>query len=351
MNVLIVDDQVSSRIMLRQMIAGLDLAIRVEDFGDSIEAFDWSERNEVDLLLLDYRMPNLDGIEFARRFRSLPDRREVPIILVSAIGDEPIRHAAFEAGVIDFLVKPVRPRELKARCRNLLALRKTGTSLKVKTQNLERQLLAQLNEIDSRERETLFLLARTAEYRDDATGLHLIRMARYAGLIADRLGLSEEDVRTIELAAPLHDIGKISIPDSILLKPGPLNAEELAIMKRHPQIGYELLSVGSSKFVKMAAEIALSHHERFDGLGYPNQLKGNSIPLAARIVTLADVLDAMLSKRPYKEAIPMNTTMDYILQQRGKMFDPACVDALVGVSDLIADVALAFADSLGDTKH
>jgi two-component system response regulator RpfG len=328
-NVLIVDDQSSARTMLRHVVEAIGPGVHTTDFGSPVEALRWSEAHAADLVLLDYRMPDMDGLEFARRFRRSLAKRDVPIVLISVVGDEPVRQAALEAGVIDFLVKPVRPRELRTRCKNLLQLRQQGESVKERARSLEERVLESMREVASRERETLYRLARAIEYRDAGTGLHLLRMSHYVEVLAETLGMGEEDVGILTSAAPLHDIGKIGIPDSVLLKRGGLTDEEFAVMRRHPLIGYDILRDSESRFVQMGATIALRHHERWDGSGYPDGLQGEEIPLTARIVAVADVFDALTSERPYKHAWPPDEAFDYIKTHRGTLFDPSCVDALL----------------------
>jgi len=337
-NVLIVDDQPSQRTMFRHLLEDISPEVKVTDFGDPVEALLWSQRSSPDLLLLDYRMPKLDGLEFARRFRRPLSHRDVPIILITVVGDEPIRNAALEAGVIDFLVKPVRPRELRSRCRNLLALRQQQQNLKSRAHELERQLLARMHELDEREREILHRLAKATQYRDGGSVAHVERVSRYSGVIAEALGLPEDEVKMIELAAPLRGIGKMGVSDAVLLKPGKLDEKEFEEVRKHPRLGYEILRDSSSKFVQVGATIALHHHERWDGTGYPAGIKGEEIPLPARIVAVTDVLEALTTVRPYKPAWPMDEALAYIKSQSGLQFDPTVVDALMARRERVQEI-------------
>ena len=327
--VLIIDDQSTGRAILEQVVLSLDDHIAVESFEQPIDAVVWAANHVADLVLVDFQMPEMDGIQLAKRLRALPGYEHVPIVMVTVNDDRELRYEALDAGITDFLNKPIDTRECMARCRNLITLRRQHLVLEDRRRMLENMVQDATREIRERERETLMRLARAGEYRDEETGNHVIRMARYSALIAKTLGMDADYVETVERAAPLHDIGKIAIPDHILRKAGKLEGQELAIMRQHPVVGHEILKDSPSKYLRMGALIALGHHERFDGSGYPAGLAGDHIPLPARIVAIADIYDALTSQRPYKEPWPSDKAFAYIESLRGSHLDPELADAFL----------------------
>jgi response regulator RpfG family c-di-GMP phosphodiesterase len=240
-----------------------------------------------------------------------------------------VRQRALEAGVTDFLNKPVEPQEFLVRIRNMLKLRQAYRRLAHRAESLAVEVAQATGQIRDNERDTLYALARAAEYRDPETGAHILRMANFARLIGERLGLSSQEQDVLLQAAPLHDLGKIGMPDHILLKPGPLTDAERAIMQQHATIGWQILRSHASPILQAGAVIAHSHHEKYDGSGYPLGLSGADIPLHGRIVAVADVLDALTSARPYKPAWPAQRAREYLCDGRGAHFDPQCVDAML----------------------
>jgi two-component system response regulator RpfG len=342
--VMVVDDQSTGRAILEQVVRGLDERVEVEGFARPVDAVVWATKNVSDLVLVDYMMPEMDGIEFVKRLRALPGYEHVPIVMVTVHDDRKLRYAALDAGITDFLTKPVDARECLARCRNLLTLRRQQLVLEDKRRLLEHMVEDATREVREREKETLLRLARAGEFRDEETGNHLIRMSRYSRLIAGAIGLDQDEAETVELAAPLHDIGKIGIPDQILLKPGKLEALEWDVMRRHAVIGHEILKGSASKYVRMGALIALGHHERYDGSGYPNGLVGDHIPLSARIVAVADVYDALTSVRPYKKAWTSEQAYEYVASQAGKHFDPRMVEAFRNMKTQVLEVQSQWRD-------
>ena len=327
--VLIVDDLFSSRLLLAEIVRQIDGKLNLELFDTPSRALEFARNNRVDIVLTDYKLPEFDGIELVKQLRSLPHCVDVPIVVITVVDDRKIRYDALEAGATDFLIKPLDEHETRARCANLLELRRHKIVLSDQARVLQYQVDKSVSEIHERELETLAKLAKAGEFRDKTTGNHLMRMARYSALIGTNLGLGAETAHVLEVAAPMHDIGKIGIPDSILIKEGPLTTAETLVMQTHPRIGYDILKGSPSKYLSMGAIIALGHHEKFDGSGYPNGLHGDDIPLVARIVAVADVFDALVSERPYKHAWPVSEGIDYLKAQRGRHFDTRCVDAFL----------------------
>jgi len=331
--VLVIDDQTTGRAILEQVVLSMDDSIVVESFERPIDAVVWAASHIADLVLVDYQMPEMDGIELAKRLRGLPGYEHVPIVMVTVNDDRKIRYGALDAGITDFLNKPIDTRECMARCRNLITLRRQQLILEDRRRMLEGMVQDATREIRERERETLIRLARAGEFRDEETGNHVIRMARYSSLIARSIGMDADYVETVERAAPLHDIGKIGIPDHILRKPARLDSEESKLMRQHALIGYEILKDSPSKYLRMGALIALGHHEKVDGTGYPNGLVGDHIPLPARIVSVADVYDALTSVRPYKDAWSNDRAFAFLVEHRGTHLDAELVDAFLRMTD------------------
>ena len=289
------------------------------------EALERSESTQYDLVLVDHIMPEMDGVQFTSALRARESYRLVPIIMVTSDMDRNTRIEAIRAGATDFVNKPFDPTELQARVANLLTLRVAQVELADRANWLSREVELATAHLLAREEEIIWRLARAIEYRDGDTGEHVSRVAQISQLIASGIGLSPERCRMIYLAAPLHDIGKIGIADAILGKPGKLTPEEFTIMREHVTIGARILENGSSELIRTAELIAQSHHERWDGAGYPDKLSGTDIPIEARVVAIADVFDALCSQRPYKPAWPIDKAYGEIVACSGTHFDPACV--------------------------
>ncbi len=327
--VIIIDDLFSSRLLLAEIVRQIDGKLNLELFDTPSRALEFARNNRVDMVLTDFKLPEFDGIELIKQLRALPHCVDVPMVVITVVDDRQVRYQALDAGATDFLTKPLDEHETRARCANLLELRRHKIVLADQARVLQYQVDKSVSEIHERELETLSKLAKAGEFRDKTTGNHLTRMARYSGLIAQHMGLGAETVHVLQVAAPMHDIGKIGIPDSVLLKQGPLTKEETTTMRDHPRIGYDILKGSPSKYLSMGAIIALGHHEKYDGTGYPTGLHGDDIPIVARIVAVADVFDALVSERPYKHAWALDEGITYLKGQRGKHFDPKCVDAFL----------------------
>jgi putative two-component system response regulator len=344
MRVCIIDDNDMNLQLLEQIVLKTGDNLEIETFLDPAEALDRCAESMPDLVLVDYMMPGIDGHEVLRRLRAQPDAQDVPIVMVTAASERAIRQKALELGATAFIAKPIEPNEVKARLTNLLALRRSHLHLLDRNSWLADEVHLATKTIHDREEELIVRLSKAAEFRDPETGAHIIRMARYSKLIAIRLGLDAEACELIGRAAPMHDVGKLGIPDSILLKPGRLDAEEMEVMRGHSRIGHTILAGSESKLIRLGAEIALTHHEKFDGQGYPAGLAGEAIPLPGRIVAVADVFDALTSVRPYKAAWEMDKACAYIGEGRGQHFDPQCVDAFMASWDEVVRIHEQYAD-------
>jgi putative two-component system response regulator len=323
---MIVDDSRSSLMHLQQLMER-DPDVRVMAFLDPEAALDAALQHRFDLVIVDHVMPKVDGITFIRRMRGTNGYAQVPIVMLTATTDDAVRLAALEAGATDFLSKSQSAVELKVKLRNLIRLSSALRQLDDHVAEQDREIEKATQALLSREEEMVFRLSKALEYRDNDTNDHTLRVAKYSRMIAERLGLSRQVCRSIYLASPLHDIGKVAISDGILLKPGTLDDGERAIVQTHAEIGARILSGSGSDLINLAAQIAAGHHERWDGKGYPKGLAGEAIPLAARIVAIADVFDALTTERPYKKALPVAEALAILAAERGRHFDPACLDA------------------------
>ena len=328
MRVMVIDDSRSSAAAIASRIdeiPGLSSAVCL----DPEVALRECERDQFDLVLVDYIMPKLDGVEVLKTLRSLEAYRLVPMIMIASTISKDVKLQAIQAGATDFLNKPVDWVELQARMRNLIALRQAQIELADRTRQLSAEVAAATASLAAREEEIIWRLARAIEFRDGTTGEHVSRVAAICRLISDQMGLGPERGRILYLAAPLHDIGKIGISDTVLQKPGRLTADEIAVMRRHVEYGAAILGDASTEVVRVAAAIARTHHEKWDGSGYPSGLAGEDIPIEGRITAIADVFDALCSERPYKPAWPLEKAFAEIVSCRGCHFDPACVDAFI----------------------
>ncbi len=351
MKILIVDDNEPNLLVYRGMVRGLAEGASVVTFSVSAEAVRWCADNDPDLIIVDYNMPTPNGLEFIGHVRAMTGKADIPILMITAERDKHLRYRALESGASDFLTKPVDVIECAARVRNMLELRRSRKSLEDRAGWLAGEVEKATAQIVARERETIWRLARVAEFRDTAMGMHIVRMAQYCRVIGEALGLDDEASELLLLSAPMHDIGKIAIPDSILLKPGKLTAAEFETMKQHTIIGHDILKNSESQLLRTAAEIALTHHERFDGSGYPRGLAGDAIPLYGRICALSDVFDALTSVRPYKEAWPVETALAEVRKAAGAQFDPAVIAAFERQFDAVLALKRAFSDEAQRARH
>lgn len=304
---LLVDDEPTNLQILRQILQD---SYRLLFARDGEKALQLAADEQPNLILLDVMMPGLSGYETCRKLKAEVQTANIPVIFVTALTDASDEEQGFSEGAVDYITKPVSPSIVKARVRTHLSL--------VRAEELRRTRL-----------QIIQCLGRAAEYRDNETGLHVIRMSHYSRILALAAGFSPDEAEDIFHAAPMHDVGKIGTPDAVLLKPGKLEPDERAIMERHVEMGADILGEHDSSLLQLARRIALFHHEKFDGTGYPHKLAGNDIPVEARIIAIADVFDALTSERPYKKEWPVEDAVALLQRESGKHFDPELVELFI----------------------
>ena len=319
---LLVDDEPTNLQVLRHV---LQADYRLLFATDGARALQVAREQLPQLILLDIMMPGMDGYAVCRALKADPATAGIPVIFITALDDSQDETAGFDVGGVDYLTKPVSPPVVRARVRTHLSLVRMDELRETRLQIVQR-------------------LGRAAEYKDNETGMHVIRMSHFSQLLALAAGCSPAWAEDLLNAAPMHDVGKIGIPDAVLRKPGPLDADEWATMRRHPEIGAEIIGEHPSGVLQLAREIALAHHEKWDGSGYPRGLAGEAIPLSARIVAIADVFDALTTRRPYKEPWPVQEAMNHIAAQAGKHFDPALVALFAPLLPQLLEVRARWAE-------
>ena len=322
--ILVVDDEPPIRKYLKLALRPAGFKITLAENGN--QALEILKEKEIDFVITDMNMPGLNKIDLIRKIREI---FEGGLIVITGNIEEHSYEEAIQYGANDFIEKPIKINEMVLRIKRVFRERALLQEKVVANE----KLTSVLNELKESYTDTIQRLVLAAEYKDEDTGDHIIRMSRYCELLAEKAGLSPELVRTIKYAAPMHDVGKIGIPDNILMKPGKLTDEEYDIMKTHTTKGGEILANAKSDILKLAQKIALTHHEKWNGRGYPQGLTQNDIPISGRIVGLADVFDALTSRRPYKDPYPIEVAIDIIKKERGEHFDPELVDQFVGNMD------------------
>jgi len=327
--ILIVDDEQINVELLRRLLERAGFS-RIESTNDSREAVDLYLNFRPDLIVLDLHMPHRDGLEVLDELNAIAEASYLPILMLTGDDTQEAKREALSRGAKDFLNKPFHSDEVLLRIGTLLETRFLYLQIQSQNQMLEAKVRDRTRELEAAQIEIIERLARAAEFRDDHSGQHTERVGQMAALIAKQIGLPDTQVYLIRRAAPLHDVGKIGIPDSVLLKPGKLTTDEFAIVKTHTAIGARILSGSSFTILRLAEEIAFNHHERWDGTGYVG-IAGAAVPLAGRICAIADVFDALTQTRPYKAAWTVTEAVSEIERQRGRQFDPTLVDAFLRI--------------------
>ncbi len=362
-HILVVDDDPMTCLLMNTILTRM--GYQVSEAFDGMDAWEKAVDLLPDLILLDVSMPGMDGLELTHKLKNEPVTKNIPIMIVSSHDEVTDRVKAVEAGAEDFLSKPVVQIILKAKVNSLLKIksyndhmynyqRKLEEEVEKKTASLKQsvdKLEAASKKLRLYSLDTILRLSQAAEYKDSETGQHIQRIGYYIQVIGRAISLGRQEADDFFYASPMHDVGKIGIPDNILLKPGKLTAEEWVIMKQHTTIGGKILSGSDSSTLKVAETIALTHHEKWDGSGYPNNLKGLEIPLAGRIAAIADVFDALTSKRPYKEAFSMEKAFAIMKEGQGNHFDPDLMDAFFEVKEEIISIRNNSYALSGTTKN
>ncbi len=341
--VLLVDDEITN-IKLLSEILRVNGYINIFTTTDPRGVETLCDRYNIDLIILDINMPYMDGFEVMECLRKDEKKADIPIIVLTAMVDADTCHRALNEGARDFLTKPFKYLEALSRIRNALETHLLYKQLRRNNEQLEKRVKERTNEIYETRLKIIRRLSRAAEFRDNETGMHIIRMSRYSTSLARTIGMTEDECTIILNSSPLHDIGKIGIPDRILLKPGKLNEAEWEIMKSHTLIGVRILEGDDSELLNAARTIALTHHEKWDGSGYPNGIAGEDIPIMGRIVAVCDAFDALVSKRPYKKAWSVDDTLNLLKEERGKHFDPHLVDSFLGIMPELLDIKATCAE-------
>ena len=343
--ILVVDDEPANLVLI-QKILELDGYTHIVSTTNSTEVMGLFKQHRPSLILLDLNMPTMDGFDVLQQFHDSVPVDEFPSILVlTAQTDRDSRLRALNSGARDYVHKPFDRIELLSRIKIQLEVKLLHARVKNQNKLLEQKVRERTQELNNTRLEVIHRLGLAAEYRDNETGLHIIRMSKISMELGKVMGLSDTENELLLNASPMHDIGKIGIPDSVLLKPGKLDPDEWEIMKTHAAIGAEILSGGDSELLEMARVIALSHHEKWDGSGYPEGLNGNDIPLVGRIVALADVFDALTSERPYKKAWPVDKAIEFIQEQSGKHFDPEIVEKFEVIMPKVMEIIERYSES------
>jgi putative two-component system response regulator len=342
-NILIVDDEPANVRLLESMLR-MEGYVNLTSLRDPRSVLKQYQAQRFDIILLDINMPHLDGFQVMAQLRTLNLESYIPILVLTAQADTATRLRALEAGAKDFVSKPFIRQEVLTRIRNILEVRLAHNYLKTQNHLLDQKVQERTRELEETRLEIIRRLGRAAEYRDNETGLHIIRMSKYSEMLGRAAGMNPTESAILLDASPMHDIGKIGIPDRILLKPGKLDAGEWAVMKTHATIGAEILSGHASALLETARLIADTHHEKWDGSGYPRGLKAQNIPLVGRVVAVCDVFDALVSRRPYKQAWPVEEAIAEIKSQSGRHFDPELVGLFMQMLPDVLEIRHCYAE-------